>query len=283
MYIYTSVESNAEVHGNAYSIAYSAYSTVKSDNSKGEVLFNSNITDNYFKMVGFPTSAGGVSTQSIGTAITVDSSEVTTIAGITHSENTESPLDHGWYEPITNLFGSSTYIKIDYVNDAVTIDNQTGKEFNLKVISYDADRQNEKTVASNFVTVQKGQQTYNLNFKASKPTDTSTKTSHKNFMLIYTESKEYENNDGFNVREVTYCGSGDFKDISRHDKILFNSYANPNLYMKVEGLPINKDSCDNGGGASVDMNEKHKGQILLIGLGSNGHSIPTSGAPVEPL
>ncbi|MFT4693527.1 MAG: hypothetical protein ACI8TE_000417 [Francisella sp.] len=102
-------------------------------------------------------------------------------------------------------------------------------------------------------------------------------------MLISTESKEYENNDGFNVREVTYCGSGDFKDISRHDKILFNSYANPNLYMKVEGLPINKDSCDNGSGASVDMDEKHKGQILLIGVDNNGNSYSTSGAPVERL
>ena len=49
----------------------------------------------------------------------------------------------------------ATEPKIDYVDNTATIGNQTGNEFYLKVVSYDTDRQNEKTVASNFVTVQK--------------------------------------------------------------------------------------------------------------------------------
>ncbi|MFT4693528.1 MAG: hypothetical protein ACI8TE_000418 [Francisella sp.] len=84
MYIYTSVESNADVYENAYAIAYSAYSNVKSDNSKGDVLFNSNLTDNYFKMVAFPVNnGGGISTAELNTAIIVDSPKTITIAGIT--------------------------------------------------------------------------------------------------------------------------------------------------------------------------------------------------------
>ena len=286
MYISTSVKSKAELDENVYAIAYRAYSNVKSDNSKGEVLFNSNLTDNYFKMVGFPVNqGGGISTQELNTAIIVDSSEVITIGSITHSENTESPLDHSWYEPITSLFGSSTHIKIDYINDTATIDNQTGKEFDLKVISYDADRQNEKTVASDFVTIEKGKQTYSLNFKANKSANILADKNHENFMLISTESKGYESNDGFNVRVVTYCGSGNFKDISRNDKVLFNTYANSNLYMKVEGLPTTEDICKSGegSGGSVDMDKKYKGQILLIGIDNDGNTFSESGGPVEPL
>lgn len=56
IYIYTSVKSEADLNKDTYAIAYSAYSNVKSDNSKGEVLFNSNLTDNYFKNVGFPVT-----------------------------------------------------------------------------------------------------------------------------------------------------------------------------------------------------------------------------------
>jgi len=91
MYIYTSIKAKADIDKNAYAIAYSAYSNVSSDNSKGEVLFNSNLTDSYFKMIGFPVSSGGgISTNEITTTITVNSSETLTIGGIYHDTNTES-------------------------------------------------------------------------------------------------------------------------------------------------------------------------------------------------
>ena len=248
------------------------------DNSKGEVLFNSNLTDNYFKMIGFPTSAGGASTNELNTMIMIDSPKTIVIVFINHATNTESPWNHSLYEPITNLFGSSTLIKIDYVHNNVIIDNQTGKEFDLKVTSYDADRQKEKTLVSDFVAIQKGKQTYDLNFKTNKSTNIFADKKHKNFMLISTESKGYENNDNFNVREVIYCGSGNFKDISKRDNVLFNTYANPNLYMKVEGLLTIEDirASRRGEEGSVDIDKKYKGQILLVGIDRNGNSYATS-------
>ena len=89
MYIYTSITSN--VDSNIYGIVYSSYSMVESNKSDGEVLFNSNLTDNYFKMIGFPVSnGGGVSTNEITTTITVNSSNTLTIGGIYHDTNTES-------------------------------------------------------------------------------------------------------------------------------------------------------------------------------------------------
>lgn len=86
MYIYTSIIARDDK--NVYDIGYKAYSTVEADNSDGEVLFNSNLTDNYFKVEGLNTSSGGVSTTELTTRLMINGSETITIASFHSSKTT---------------------------------------------------------------------------------------------------------------------------------------------------------------------------------------------------
>ena len=67
-----------------------------SDNPKGEVLFSSNLTDNYFKMIRLPISNGGlISINKITKliTITVNSSDPLRIDPIYHDTNTKSSFE----------------------------------------------------------------------------------------------------------------------------------------------------------------------------------------------
>ncbi|GMN88933.1 hypothetical protein [Francisella sciaenopsi] len=90
-YIYTSLEPSKDFK-NAYSLVYKNLSIVDLGNLKGEVLFNSLITDNFFKVSGISSSRdGGVSNLEISTLVALDSDKTITIGGI--PEFKESTLE----------------------------------------------------------------------------------------------------------------------------------------------------------------------------------------------
>ncbi|QUE32070.1 hypothetical protein [Francisella philomiragia] len=95
-YIYTSLEPSKDFK-NAYSLVYKNLSIVDLGNLKGEVLFNSLITDNFFKVSGISSSRdGGVSNLEISTLVALDSDKTITIGGIPEfKESTReiSPLE----------------------------------------------------------------------------------------------------------------------------------------------------------------------------------------------
>ncbi len=73
-----------------------------------------------------------------------------------------------------NLGSTHAYIKIDYKNDKVTVNNTTGHDYFLKLVS------NEKAVngsdemnTSDYIDIKQGEHSYNLDLRNVVPDDMS--------------------------------------------------------------------------------------------------------------